>query len=115
MTPTRSRLVTSWKLLDRYECCEPVTPCFPLKNYTNLFFFFLQEISEKELDKDREELLAALKKAREQTTKTSIENSSLRANQVRAKEQFNNHVRRLDTDVNFERDREQVKSHKIDT
>ena len=51
--------------------------------------------------------MAALKKAREQSTKTAIENSSLRANQVRAKEQFNNHVKRLETDVNFER--EQVK------
>ena len=48
--------------------------------------------------------MAALKKAREQTTQTAIENSSLRANQVRAKEQFNNHVKRLETDVNFERE-----------
>ena len=49
-------------------------------------------------------MLAALKKAREQTTQTAIENSSLRANQVRAKEHFNNHVKRLETDVNFERE-----------
>merc|ERR1719204_1097986 len=69
-----------------------------------------QEIAEKEVDKDREELLAALKKSREQTTQTAIENSSLRANQVRAKEQFNNHVKRLETDVNYER--EQVKKLK---
>merc|ERR1719495_541382 len=69
-----------------------------------------QEIAEKEVDKGREELLAALKKAREQTTQTAIENSSLRANQVRAKEHFNNHVKRLETDVNFER--EQVKKLK---
>ena len=53
--------------------------------------------------------MAALKKAREQTTQTAIENSSLRANQVRAKEQFNNHVKRLETDVSYER--EQVTLH----
>ena len=73
--------------------------------------FSLQEIAEKEVDKDREELLAALKKAREQTTQTAIENSSLRANQVRAKEQFNNHVKRLETDVNYEREQVLPWSH----
>merc|ERR1712029_449985 len=61
-------------------------------------------LQEHDMDKDHSTLRTDMQKLREQITKTSIENSNLRANEVRSKEKYELAVKRHEHEVGWERD-----------